>query len=61
MKVNSKTAREISAIVDEVRNIFYNNITANRVEMHILYEVGGLPLVNYEVNDKAVIVDETVN
>jgi hypothetical protein len=61
MKVSSKIAREISAIVDEVRNILYNNITANCVELHISWERGGLPLFTYEVKDKAVIVDETVN
>ena len=57
MKVSSKTAREISAIVDEVRNIFYNNITAYGVKIHISYESGALPCVTYEVKDKAVIVE----
>ena len=57
MKVSSKTAREFNAIVDEVRSILYNNITAHGVKIHISCESGGLPLVTYEVEDKAVIVE----
>ena len=50
-----KTAREIGAIVDEVQHILYNNDGANYVEIRISCGAGSLPLISYEVKDKAVI------
>ena len=52
--MENKTVTEFEAILEDVRNILYNNIQAQGMEIHISLERRCVPTIAYEVKGRLV-------
>ena len=52
--MENKNVKEFEAILEDVRNILYANVSAQGMNIHISLDIGSVSRITYEIRERMV-------